>query len=81
MRGEEDSRCFQISRIALETVSRFRRKRKDEESKKLAGLIGIARRDALISERDYHPWDRDHLVIDTAGRSVAHCVELVFAAL
>src|SRR5271165_3990542 len=38
MRGEEDSRCFQISRIALETVSRFRRKRKDEESKQLAGL-------------------------------------------
>src|SRR5271157_5930920 len=38
MRGEQDSRCLQISRIALETVSRFRRKRKDEESKQLAGL-------------------------------------------
>src|SRR5271165_475159 len=44
MRGEEDSRCFQISRIALETVSRFRRKRKDEESKQLGGLIGIGGR-------------------------------------
>jgi hypothetical protein len=20
--------------------------------------------------RDYHPWDRDHIVIDTAGRSI-----------
>ena len=36
--GRKISRCFQISRIALETVSRFRRKRKDEESKQLAGL-------------------------------------------
>jgi predicted kinase len=31
--------------------------------------------------RDYHPWDRDHLTIDTASRSVAACVELVRAAL
>jgi predicted kinase len=31
--------------------------------------------------RDYHPWDRDHLTVDTAGRSVAACIELVLAAL
>jgi predicted kinase len=31
--------------------------------------------------RDYHPWDRDHLTIDTAGRGVAESVELVLAAL
>ena len=34
-----------------------------------------------VMERDYHPWDRDHLRIDTAGRGVATCVELVLAAL
>ena len=31
--------------------------------------------------RDYHLWDRDHLTIDTTGRSIAACIELVLAAL
>ncbi len=31
--------------------------------------------------RDYHSWDRDHVTIDTACRSVAACIELVLAAL
>jgi predicted kinase len=31
--------------------------------------------------RDYHPWDRDHLTIDTAGRGIADCVKLVLAAI
>jgi hypothetical protein len=31
--------------------------------------------------RDYHSWDRDHVKFDTAGRSIAACVELVLAAL
>jgi len=30
---------------------------------------------------DYHPWDRDHLTIDTAGRGIADCVKLVLAAI
>jgi hypothetical protein len=34
-----------------------------------------------VVARDYHSWDRDHLTIDTAGRSIAACVELVLAAL
>jgi hypothetical protein len=35
----------------------------------------------VVIGRDYHSWDRDHLAIDTAGRSIAACVELVLAAL
>jgi predicted kinase len=31
--------------------------------------------------RDYQPWDRDHLTIDTAGCSVAACIALVLAEL
>jgi predicted kinase len=27
--------------------------------------------------RDYHPWDRDHLIVDTAKHSVAECVQLI----
>ena len=34
-----------------------------------------------VMGRDYHSWDRDHLTIDTAGRTVVTCIELVLAAL
>lgn len=27
--------------------------------------------------RDYHPWDREHLVIDTAGRTIEQCVNAI----
>ena len=32
-------------------------------------------------DRDYHAWDRQHLTIDTAHRSVEACVELIRAVL
>lgn len=35
----------------------------------------------VVIGRDYHAWDRDHVTIDTAGRSVASCVELIRATL
>ena len=31
--------------------------------------------------RDYEPWDRDHLIIDTARFSVEACIQLIRAAL
>jgi predicted kinase len=31
--------------------------------------------------RDYHPWDREHIIIDTAGRSVMECVTLICSLL
>jgi predicted kinase len=34
-----------------------------------------------VTGRDYHPWDRDRLTVDTAGRSVQACVGLILAAL
>ena len=32
-----------------------------------------------VVERGYEPWDRDHLTIDTAGRAIADCAEIVLA--
>jgi predicted kinase len=34
-----------------------------------------------VLERDYHPWDRDHVVIDTAGGSIPECVTQIRVAL
>ena len=36
---------------------------------------------AAVMERDYHPWNREHLTIDTIGSSVDDCVDQVLAAL
>ncbi|MFI4933177.1 MAG: AAA family ATPase [Caulobacterales bacterium] len=36
---------------------------------------------AEVIGRDYHPWDREHLTIDTAGRSIEESVAQVLAAL
>jgi predicted kinase len=36
---------------------------------------------AEVVGRDYHPWDRARLVIDTAGRELSACVEEIVAAL
>jgi predicted kinase len=34
-----------------------------------------------VVEREYHPWDRDHLTIDTAGLAIADCAEIVLAGV
>lgn len=36
---------------------------------------------ASVLARDYHPWDRSHLVVDTANRSVTECVAELLAAV
>ena len=43
------------------------------------GLTRDAWRDVV--ERGYQPWDRGRIVIDTAGRSVARCVDDLVARL
>ena len=30
-----------------------------------------------VASREYHPWDREHLAVDTAGRTVEQSVSLV----
>jgi predicted kinase len=34
-----------------------------------------------VVERDYHPWDRDRVLIDTAGATIADCVDRAVAAI
>ena len=34
-----------------------------------------------VISRDYHDWDRDRIVLETAGRSIAECVRLIVAEL
>ena len=44
-------------------------------------VVGLRQPDwAAVLARDCEPWDRDHLVVDTAKMSVAQCVELIRVA-
>ena len=55
------------------------RRRVEERFGDLPGLPALTWQDVL--EREYQPWQRDHLVIDTAGRTVEQCVSRLRAAL
>jgi predicted kinase len=34
-----------------------------------------------VQEREYHAWDKDRIVVDTAGKTEAACLEELLAAL
>jgi predicted kinase len=36
---------------------------------------------SAVVQRDYRPWNREHVVVDTAGRSVQDCLVQIRAAL
>ncbi len=55
------------------------RRRVETRATEVPGLI-LPNWQAVIT-RDYEPWDRDHLTIDTAGRSIEDCTRLVRAAI
>ena len=54
------------------------RRRAETRASDVPGLV-LPDWPAVIG-RDYHPWDRERLTIDTAERDVAACVALVLAA-
>ena len=55
------------------------RRRVEERFGDLPGLPAMTWQDVV--DREYLPWSRDHLVIDTASRPVEQCVALLRAAL
>ena len=55
------------------------RERIESRTTDISGLKSPTWQDVL--DREYHPWGRDHLVIDTAGKSVMQCVDELLASL
>jgi len=68
--------------IEVETVCSDRDEHRRRVQSRVSEVLGLSLPDwdAVIG-RDYHVWDRDHVTIDTAGRDVAACVELILAAI
>jgi predicted kinase len=55
------------------------RRRIETRTSEVPGLILPSWEDVI--GRDYHVWDREHVTIDTAGRSVETCVGLIRAVI
>jgi hypothetical protein len=68
--------------IEVETICSDReehRRRVETRDSEVPGLI-LPDWPAVIG-RDYEPWDRDHLTIDTAGHSIEDCLKLIRTAM
>ena len=72
-----DAQVFEIETVCSDPKEHRRR-----VETRVAEVPGLALPDwAAVMNRDYHPWDRDRLIIDTAGLSVSACIARVLASL
>jgi predicted kinase len=72
-----DAQVFEIETVCSDPKEHRRR-----VETRVAEVPGLALPDwAAVTNRDYHPWDRDRLIIDTAGLSVSACIDRVLASL
>jgi hypothetical protein len=55
------------------------RRRVEARTVDASGLPALTWAD--VAAREYHPWDRDHLVIDSASRTIEENVCLIRASL
>jgi predicted kinase len=64
--------------VEIETIcsnAQEHRRRIETRANDVPGLALPTWQDVV--DQDYHAWDREHLTIDTAGRNVGACVELI----
>lgn len=74
---QSSARIAEIEVICSDVA--LHRQRAEARASDLAGLKLPTWQD--IVSRDYEPWDRDHLVLDTASDSIDHLLEQVEAYL
>ena len=68
--------------VEIETICsdlKEHRRRIETRPNEVPGLVPPSWQ--AVIDRDYHAWDREHVVIDTAGSSVQACVERIRAVL
>jgi predicted kinase len=72
----------QVDTIEIEVICSDSREHRSRVERRLQDISGLRLPtwEEVIS-REYHPWNREHIVIDTANRSVAQNVEILREAL
>jgi predicted kinase len=68
--------------VEIETICSDREEHRRRVEARLSEVPGLVLPDwkAVIS-RDYHPWTRDHMIIDTAHHNVAACIAVIRKAI
>ena len=72
----------QVETVEIEVICSDSRQHRFRVERRLQDISGLRLPtwEEVIS-REYHPWNREHIVIDTANRSVAQNVEILREAL
>ena len=66
--------------IEVEVVCSDREEHRRRVETRVSEVPGLVLPDwKAATSRDYHRWDRDHVIVDTAGRSLEECVAQVLA--
>lgn len=64
--------------LEVETICSDKEEHRRRVETRLGDVPGLRLPDWRgVLERDYHPWDREHIEVDTSGRSVTECVALI----
>ncbi len=72
-----DARVIEIEVICADEAEH--RRRVENRDVGIPGLVKPTWTEVI--SRDYHPWDRDHIVIDTAAKNIDACVDALIAGL
>ena len=68
--------------VEVETVCSDRQEHRRRVESRASDVPGLTLPDwEAVIGRDYRPWDRDHVTVDTAKHGVAACAELIRAAI
>ncbi|MBV2153487.1 AAA family ATPase [Kitasatospora sp. SUK 42] len=71
------ARCLEAETVCSDPVEHRRR-----AEHRTVDVPGLELPDwTAITTREYEPWDREHLVLDTAGRPVEDCAAELYAAV
>jgi predicted kinase len=78
----EVGRRTETSTTEIEFICSDLREHRSRVERRKPDIIGVRLPSwAQVISREYHPWDREHIVIDTADRSVEEIVETLREAL
>ncbi len=71
-----------MSKLGLGGCSSFSKLHRERVENRTVDIEGLALPDwQAVINRDYQPWDRERLVLDSATLSVTQSVEAIVAAL
>ncbi|MGH9672140.1 MAG: hypothetical protein ACRD44_03085, partial [Bryobacteraceae bacterium] len=74
----EVARRAQATAVEIEIVCSDREEHRRRAESRISDIPGSSPPSwQEVVDREYHPWDREHLVVDSGARTVQECVGLI----